>query len=147
MATEDEMTPLHGFAPVSPDTAEQERGATFRPRFGPDGLITAIAVDDASGDILMLAHMDRAALAETMRTGIAHYYSRSRGRLWKKGETSGQIQTVRRILVDCDQDALVLRVAVGGDGGACHTGHRSCFYRALGSDGMLRSADGGDQME
>ncbi|RAH98721.1 phosphoribosyl-AMP cyclohydrolase [Acuticoccus sediminis] len=121
----------------SSDANEQERGATFRPKFDANGLLTAVAVDDATGDILMLAHMDRTALAATLETGEVHYYSRSRGKLWKKGETSGQIQTVRRILVDCDQDALVIRVTVGGDGGACHTGARSCFYRALGEDGTL----------
>ncbi len=90
----------------------------------------------------MLAHMNAEALDATIRTGEAHYYSRSRGRLWKKGETSGQIQTVRALLVDCDQDAIVLRVAVGGDGGACHTGARSCFYRTLGGDGVLVSSAG-----
>lgn len=123
-------------APLS-DPAQQERGTVFAPKFGADGLLTAVAVDDATGDILMLAHMDRAALAATIETGEAHYHSRSRGTLWKKGATSGQIQTVRRILVDCDQDALVLRVTVGGDGGACHTGARSCFFRALTPDGSL----------
>jgi phosphoribosyl-AMP cyclohydrolase len=149
MATEDDHTPLRDdFAPPSPDKAEQETGTTFRPRFGPDGLLTAVAVDDGTGDILMLAHMNRAALAETLRTGIVHYYSRSRGTIWKKGETSGQIQTVREIRVDCDQDALVLRVAVGGDGGACHTGARSCFFRAVAADGALVLDEaGGDQME
>ena len=141
METEDEMPPPGSFAPPSEDAAEQETGTTFRPRFGPDGLLTAVAVDDATGDILMLAHMDAAALAETIRTGIVHYFSRSRRAIWKKGETSGQIQTVREILVDCDQDALVLRVAVGGDGGACHTGARSCFFRALRPDGTLAPAD------
>ena len=125
----------------STDAAEQELGLTFRPKFGADGLVTAVAVDDASGEILMLAHMDREALAATIATGEVHYFSRSRGKLWKKGETSGQIQTVRRILVDCDQDALVLRVTGGGDGGACHTGARSCFYRALGADGALQRVD------
>ncbi len=121
----------------STDPAEQERGATFRPKFDASGLLTAVAVDDATGEILMLAHMDREALDATLASGEAHYYSRSRGKLWKKGETSGQIQTIRRILVDCDQDAVILRVSVGGDGGACHTGARSCFYRALGPGGAL----------
>lgn len=128
-------------SPPSTDAAEQERGSTFRPRFGADGLLTAVAVDDASGDILMLAHMNAEALAATLRTGEAHYFSRSRGALWRKGDTSGQIQSVRRILVDCDQDALILRVAVGGDGGACHTGARSCFYRALGAAGALEPVE------
>lgn len=127
--------------PPSPDKSEQEYGTVLRPKFGADGLITAVAVDDATGDILMLAHMNETALSETIRTGIAHYYSRSRQSLWKKGETSGQLQTIRRILVDCDQDALVLRVSVGGDGGACHTGARSCFYRAVTADGALAPAD------
>ncbi len=125
------------FPPPSADPAEQEAGAAFRPKFDASGLVTAVAVDDASGEILMLAHMNAEALSETIRTGEAHYFSRSRGRLWKKGETSGQIQTIRAILVDCDQDAIVLRVTVGGDGGACHTGARTCFYRALGADGAL----------
>ncbi len=128
---------MSDFHPPSPDPAEQELGHTFRPKFDVAGLLTAVAVDDASGEILMLAHMNAEALAATIRTGEAHYFSRSRGRLWKKGETSGQIQTVRSIAVDCDQDALILRVAVGGDGGACHTGARSCFFRTLQPDGTL----------
>ncbi|GAB5375854.1 MAG: hypothetical protein AcusKO_23160 [Acuticoccus sp.] len=86
----------------------------------------------------MVAHMNAAALARTLETGIVHYYSRSRQALWKKGETSGQLQAVREIRTDCDQDALVIRVEVGGDGGACHTGARSCFYRALTAEGGLR---------
>lgn len=131
---------MYAIAPPSPDKNEQEHGDTFRPRFGADGLVTAIAVDEERGDILMVAHMNAEAIDATMRTGIAHYYSRSRQSLWKKGETSGQLQTVRRLLVDCDQDALVLVVSVGGDGGACHTGARSCFYRALGADGRLEPA-------
>lgn len=129
------------FAAPTADKVEQEAGATFRPRFGPDGLLTAIAVDAADGTILMVAHMNDEALAATLRSGIVHYYSRSRGALWKKGETSGQLQTVRQILVDCDQDALVLKVSVGGDGGACHTGARSCFYRAVADDGTLRRVE------
>lgn len=125
------------FPPPSADPAEQERGATFRPKFDAAGLLTAVAVDAATSEILMLAHMNADALAATICTGVAHYYSRSRGSLWRKGETSGQIQTVREILVDCDQDTLVLRVTVGGDGGACHTGARSCFFRSLAADGSL----------
>jgi phosphoribosyl-AMP cyclohydrolase len=140
MATEDDPAPPRRFAPPAADATEQETGTTFRPRFGADGLVTAVAVDDATGEILMLAHMDETALAATIETGEAHYHSRSRGRLWRKGATSGQIQTVRRILVDCDQDAIVLRVTVGGDGGACHTGARSCFFRALAADGRLERA-------
>lgn len=130
------------FAAPSPDKGEQEHGTTFRPRFGADGLLTAIAIDATDGAILMVAHMNAQALEATCATGIAHYFSRSRNALWKKGETSGQLQSVREILVDCDQDAVILRVAVGGDGGACHTGARSCFYRALGADGALGPAGG-----
>jgi len=134
------MAPIENSLKVpSRDATEQEHGTAFRPKFGADGLLTAVAVDDATGDILMLAHMDRTALEATLASGEAHYYSRSRRTLWKKGETSGQIQTVRAILVDCDQDALVLRVTVGGDGGACHTGARSCFYRSVQADGTLAS--------
>lgn len=127
-----------GFAAPAEDKAEQEAGTTFRPRFGADGLITAIAVDAGDGAILMVAHMNAEALRRTIETGIVHYYSRSRQALWKKGETSGQLQAVREIRTDCDQDALVIRVEVGGDGGACHTGARSCFYRALTAEGGLR---------
>lgn len=129
------------FAPPSPNGAEQECGTTFRPKFGPDGLLTAIAVDAGDGAILMVAHMNAEALAATLQTGVVHYYSRSRKSLWKKGETSGQLQSVREIRVDCDQDVLMIRVAVGGDGGACHTGARSCFFRTLAPDGTLRPAD------
>ncbi|WP_376803262.1 phosphoribosyl-AMP cyclohydrolase [Candidatus Raskinella chloraquaticus] len=109
----------------------REQGTAFLPRFDADGLITAITLDAARGDVLMVAHMNDEALRLTLTTGIAHYWSRSRRQLWKKGETSGQLQTIVDIAVDCDQDALLLRVAVGGDGGACHTGARSCFYRRL----------------
>lgn len=125
------------FPVPSTDKSAQEHGPRFAPKFGADGLLTAVAVSVEDGAILMVAHMDAEALAATLKTGKAHYHSRSRGRLWMKGETSGQVQTIREILVDCDQDAIVLRVAVGGDGGACHTGARSCFYRRLGPDGSL----------
>jgi phosphoribosyl-AMP cyclohydrolase len=108
-----------------------EEGALLSPRFGPDGLITCVAVEDGTGDVLMVAHMNAAALARTIETGEAWYWSRSRGELWHKGATSGQVQSVVEIRVDCDQDALLLRVRVGGDGGCCHTGRRSCFYRVV----------------
>lgn len=131
-------TPLAPPLPApSVDKTAQELGTVFAPKFGADGLLTAVAVDAATGDVLMLAHMDETALRATLATGEAHYYSRSRAKLWKKGETSGQIQTVRELLVDCDQDALVLKVSVGGDGGACHTGARSCFFRRVAADGSL----------
>ncbi|ACA20584.1 Phosphoribosyl-AMP cyclohydrolase [Methylobacterium sp. 4-46] len=118
------------FAPPG-DRHQVEEGAAFTPRFGPDGLITALAVDAETGEVLMLAHMNRDSLARTLETGEAWYWSRSRGELWHKGATSGQVQSVVEIRVDCDQDALLLRVRVGGDGGCCHTGRRSCFYRAV----------------
>ena len=110
---------------------ELEEGSVLTPRFGSDGLITCVTTDAASGEILMVAHMNAEALARTIETGEAWYWSRSRGELWHKGATSGQIQTVREIRADCDQDALLLKVQVAGDGGCCHTGRRSCFYRKV----------------
>jgi phosphoribosyl-AMP cyclohydrolase len=117
--------------PTAADTAALERGTVLAPRFNSDGLIAAVATDAATGEVLMLAWMNAEALRLTLETGAAHYYSRSRGALWKKGETSGQIQTVRELRVDCDQDAVWMKVEVGGDGGACHVGFRSCFYRVV----------------
>jgi phosphoribosyl-AMP cyclohydrolase len=108
-----------------------ERGLQLTPRFDDNGLICAIAQDAATLEILMVAWMNAQSLALTLETGIAHYWSRSRQELWKKGETSGQLQSVRDLRVDCDQDAIVLLVDVGGDGGACHVGFKSCFYRSL----------------
>ncbi len=109
-------------------------GARFSPAFGPDGLIVAVAVDTTPRAVLMVARMNEEALAATLSTGVAHYWSRSRGKLWRKGETSGETQAVRRVLVDCDQDTLVLEVEVQGRGAACHTGRVSCFYRAVEKD-------------
>jgi phosphoribosyl-AMP cyclohydrolase len=111
--------------------AELEEGHVFAPRFGADGLVTCIATDARTGELLMLAHMNRDALALTIETGEAWYWSRSRGELWHKGATSGQIQTIEEMRVDCDQDAIWIKVRVGGDGGSCHTGRHSCFYRKL----------------
>jgi phosphoribosyl-AMP cyclohydrolase len=108
-----------------------EEGFAFTPHFSADGLVTCVAVDAASGEVLMLAHMNAEAIEKTLATGVMHYWSRSRQKLWRKGDTSGQIQTVVELRVDCDQDALLARVKVGGDGGACHTGRRSCFYRRV----------------
>jgi phosphoribosyl-AMP cyclohydrolase len=113
------------------DKKALEEGAVFSPRFSEDGLIVCVAVDDRSGDVLMLAHMNQEALDRTLESGIVHYWSRSRRELWRKGDTSGQIQNLVELRVDCDQDALLARVRVGGDGGACHTGRRSCFYRKV----------------
>ncbi len=111
-----------------------EEGAAFTPRFDAQGLISCIAVDAADGQVLMLAHMNAESLARTLETGEAWYWSRSRGELWHKGATSGQIQRVVEMRVDCDQDAVLIRVAVGGDGGCCHTGRRACFYRSVARD-------------
>lgn len=124
------------FAP--PGTrAEVEEGTALTPRFDRDGLVACIAVDARDGRVLMLAHMNAESLARTLETGEAWYWSRSRGELWHKGATSGQIQRVVEMRVDCDQDALLIRVEVGGDGGCCHTGRRDCFYRSV-----VREADG-----
>ena len=100
------------------------------PKFDADELITAVVTDAKSGDVLMVAHMNEEALRKTIASGEAWYYSRSRKALWKKGETSGHVQRVIELRVDCDQDALWLRVDQQGPG-ACHTGRRSCFYRAI----------------
>jgi len=106
-----------------------EEGVEFIPKFDANGLISAIAQDSQTGQILMVAYMNRQALEMTIQTGYATYFSRSRQKLWKKGEQSGHVQKVEQILVDCDQDCLILKVAV--DAGQCHVGYRSCFYRAL----------------
>ncbi len=111
----------------------------FAPRFDAGGLLTAVAVDAASGRLLMLAHMDAEALASTRETGFAHFHSRSRGRLWRKGETSGHTLRVIEIRVDCDQDAIELRVEAAGP--ACHTGAETCFYRRLAGDELIEVDD------
>ncbi len=111
-----------------------EQGLEFTPKFNSDGLIPAIAQDANTGQVLMVAYMNKESLQETIKTGNATYYSRSRQKLWRKGEQSGHVQKVQQILIDCDQDCLILKVTV--DAGQCHTGYQSCFYRALkpGSD-------------
>ena len=106
-----------------------EEGLAFTPKFDENGLITAITQDAGTGEILMVAYMNRQALDLTIKNGYATYFSRSRQKLWKKGEESGHVQKVHQILVDCDQDCLVLKVTV--DAGQCHVGYQSCFYRAL----------------
>lgn len=120
-------------------TSDIEEGLTLLPKFDADGLLTAVVTDAGNGDVLMVAHMNAEALAKTIETGEAWYYSRSRKKLWKKGETSGHVQRIKELRVDCDQDALWLRVEQEGEG-ACHTGRRSCFYRAvpLGQTGAVR---------
>ncbi len=119
------------FPPAPKDKRALEEGTDLSPRFDAAGLVSAIVIDADDGAVLMLAHMNAQALSLTLETGIAHYWSRSRAQLWKKGETSGNVQHVVDILADCDQDALLLRVRVAGDGATCHTGRRSCFYRTV----------------
>ena len=106
-----------------------EENIEFIPKFDDNGLITAIAQDARTGQVLMVAYMNRQALDVTIQSGYATYFSRSRQKLWKKGEESGHRQKVQQILVDCDQDCLILKVSV--DAGQCHVGYQSCFYRAL----------------
>jgi phosphoribosyl-AMP cyclohydrolase len=126
----DRLAPKAGPIPAL-EASDREEGLAFEPKFGPDGLATCVTVDALRGDVLMVAHMNEAALRATLATGVLHYWSRSRGALWRKGETSGQTQTLVELRVDCDQDAFLALVEVGGDGGACHTGRRSCFYRRV----------------
>jgi phosphoribosyl-AMP cyclohydrolase len=132
------LTDKSSFAPRS-STTEVEEGLAFAPKFDAAGLITAVATDAKSGNVLMVAHMNVEALRKTIESGEAWYYSRSRKALWKKGESSGHAQRVVELRVDCDQDALWLKVAQEGPG-ACHTGRRSCFYRAvpLGQKGSVK---------
>lgn len=117
--------------PTAPDAEALERGAVLSPRFDANGLIAAVATHAETGKVLMFAWMNAAALKRTLELGEAVYFSRSRGELWHKGETSGQIQKVVEIRIDCDQDCVWLKVLPQGDGGACHVGFRSCFYRVI----------------
>lgn len=134
------------FPGPSPDKKTLEEGADFTPRFDADGLVTAVVTDADDGTLLMVAHMDAEALALTLETGIAHYWSRSRKALWKKGETSGNIQNVVEMRTDCDQDAVWLRVKVLGHDATCHTGRRSCFYRTVElTDGKPTLANDGSE--
>jgi phosphoribosyl-AMP cyclohydrolase len=116
--------------PSRTTTADIELGGILRPKFGPDGLIPCITTDHVTGEVLMFAFMNAEALAHTIRTGRAAYWSRSRSKLWIKGEESGNAQIVKELRVDCDQDVILLRVENIG-GAACHNGYRSCFYRKL----------------
>ena len=118
------------FAPRT-SVLQVEEGLTLSPRFDAQGLIPVVVTDAADGVVLMLGYMNAEALAATVNTGEAHYFSRSRGALWRKGEVSGLTHTVKQILIDDDQDAIWLRVKVGGSGASCHVGYRSCFYREL----------------
>jgi len=118
---------------------ERETGLKLDPKYDRDGLITAVASDAVTGELLMLAHMNADALAATIETGLAHFWSRSRQKLWRKGEESGNILRVVEMRIDCDQDALWLRVTPAGP--ACHTGERSCFYRRVTGAGLERIDD------
>lgn len=124
---------------ISDNNKERESGSAFMPKFDAAGLLSAVVQHVETGEILMLAFMDEEALSATCATGIAHFHSRSRGKLWMKGETSGNVLNVEEILVDCDQDALVLKARPAGP--ACHTGARSCFYRKLADNGLERIGD------
>ena len=126
--TSAQMSDTSPFRPTA-TAAALEEGAALTPKFDADGLVTCVATDAASGDVLMVAHMNGEALAKTIATGEAWYFSRSRRALWRKGETSGHTQRVVEMRIDCDQDAVWIKVeqAVA----ACHTGRRSCFYRAV----------------
>ncbi|KKC36605.1 phosphoribosyl-AMP cyclohydrolase [Devosia epidermidihirudinis] len=133
------------FADPSALTHDQlEEGTDFAPRFDAAGLVTVVTIEAGSNEVLMLAHMNAEALALTIDTGIAHYWSRSRGKLWKKGETSGELQEVVELRTDCDQDAIVITVKQTGRGAACHTGRKSCFYRRVSLvDGAVTLEDTG----
>jgi phosphoribosyl-AMP cyclohydrolase len=114
-----------------PPGADLEDGTRLTPRFDAAGVMAAVATDAVTGEVLMLAWMNAEALARTIATGEAHFYSRSRGRIWKKGEESGNVLQVVELRTDCDQDAVWMRVRLTGRGAACHTGHRTCFYRRI----------------
>jgi phosphoribosyl-AMP cyclohydrolase len=119
---------------------------SFKPKFGPDGLIPAVVTDSRTGDVLMFAHMNETALEATLATGVTHFWSRSRAKLWKKGEESGNLLKVIEVRTDCDQDVIWIAAEVEGNGVACHTGARSCFYRRVtkpagGSEATLEFAD------
>ena len=119
------------FFPPAPSKAELDEASIFTPRFDEHGLIPAIVTDAATGEVLMLAWMNAEALALTIATREAHFWSRSRGALWRKGETSGNVLRVVEMRTDCDQDCVLMRVELTGDGAACHTGLKSCFYRRV----------------
>ena len=124
--------------------ADLEEGTIFAPRFDAHGLITVVTIEETTNDVLMVAHMNAETLGLTLQTGIAHYWSRSRQSIWKKGETSGELQEVAELRVDCDQDCIVMTVRQTGRGAACHTGRKSCFYRRVETqDGLISLEDTG----
>ena len=124
------MSPSIAFPPPPGDKHQLEEGLVFSPKFDANGLIPAIVSDVHSGDVLMFAYMNAESLALSLQTGEAHYWSRSRGKLWRKGETSGHVQKIVELRTDCDQDCLWLKVDTQG-AAACHVGYQSCFYRAV----------------
>ena len=124
--------------PNTLDHEQRDEGTVFAPKFDAHGLITAVAQEAGSNRVLMVGFMNAAALTRTIETGEVHYYSRSRKALWKKGETSGEIQRVVELSVDCDQDAILMLVEQTGRGAACHTGRKSCFYRIVVDGSTLR---------
>ena len=126
--------------PARTTSTEIELGTTLQPKFGADGLIPCITQDAITGEVLMFAFMNAEALALTIGTGVAHFWSRSRAALWKKGAESGNVFNVVEMRTDCDQDVLWVRVAVDGDAHACHTGRRSCFYRLVPVPGVAGTA-------
>jgi len=132
--------------PAPGAAADREEGNVLSPKFDADGLVTCVATDAASGEVLMVAHMNAEALAKTIGSGEAWYFSRSRGTLWKKGETSGHTQRVVEMRIDCDQDAVWIKVEQVA--GACHTGRRSCFYRSvpLGKPGAVKLEFAGEKV-
>jgi phosphoribosyl-AMP cyclohydrolase len=121
-----------------PDSNDVEEGLSLKPKFDANGLVTCVATDAMTSEVLMVAHMNEEALRRTIASGEAWYFSRSRGALWRKGETSGHVQRVVEMRIDCDQDAILIRVEQAG--AACHTGRHSCFYR------KIEAADGGARL-
>jgi len=126
--------------PTALSHADLEEGALFAPKFDAHGLVTAVAQEAGSNRVLMVAHMNAEALRLTIETGDVHYYSRSRKKLWKKGESSGEIQKLVEMRTDCDQDVVLLLVEQTGRGAACHTGRKSCFYRTVEDAATLRQS-------
>lgn len=127
------------------DKAELELGDKLQPKFDADGLIPCITVDAATNEVIMFAFMNETSLRMTIETGKASYWSRSRGKLWIKGEESGNFQYVKELRTDCDQDVVLIKVDIGEKGAACHNGYKSCFYRKLDENNTLQMA-GGDRM-
>lgn len=126
--------------PATLDHDQREEGTAFAPKFDAHGLVIAIAQEVGSGRVLMVAHMNAEALRLTIASGVAHYWSRSRKSIWKKGESSGELQKVVEMRTDCDQDAILLAVEQQGRGAACHTGRKSCFYRIVEDAASLRDS-------